>query len=139
MIESEKQFEVTSSQLWRLETGLAAMSPEPPENVHPVLWEAARAGLESQISKLKQEIADWQEKLERASNEKNNFDFYYSPTRARLQGFQCHRVNGNAYTETVRAGQEPISIFSDLVLVASATEMSAVSYNSELTRSIRRL
>jgi hypothetical protein len=69
MIENQKQFEVTTQQLARMEAGLAAHSPEPPENVHPVLWEAVKAGLESQIARLKEEIAEWKEKLGRADND----------------------------------------------------------------------
>lgn len=64
----------------------------------------------------------------------NLFDFYYSQTQARLQGFQCHSVNGKPYTEAVISGQNIASLDSDLVLVASAVEMSAVSYNRELSR-----
>lgn len=69
MIEKQKELEITQIQLAKFEVGLESMPLESPENVDPRLFEAMKAGYRIRIAELKQEIADWQEKLERANNE----------------------------------------------------------------------
>lgn len=64
-IESERQYEVTLEQIGKFEDALRHVDePSNHVEIHPVLVEAAREGMESMLQELREEAEDWKRRAE---------------------------------------------------------------------------
>ena len=61
MIKNEREYRITKAQAAKLERALAELSSAPSEpDIHPLLAQAERDGLESQLADLKNEVAEYE-------------------------------------------------------------------------------
>ena len=59
MIKNERQFRITQSWATKFRASLEALKTKPrPKDVHPKMWEAKKAGVQSQLRDLEDELRD---------------------------------------------------------------------------------
>ena len=59
MIKNQLQYGVAQTQVGRFEAALTSSAHDAPTGTHPMMWKAYREGLESQLSTLRREIAEY--------------------------------------------------------------------------------
>jgi DNA-binding XRE family transcriptional regulator len=61
LIKNERQYRITQSWAAKFRASLEELTTKPrPKNVHPKMWEAQKAGIESQLRELEDELRDYE-------------------------------------------------------------------------------